>query len=66
MPKKKQKPAHPEDVLPTVHDELKGFDIRVNTFGAMESSFEIDKLNDFLNKSQEKDEDQEKKDKKKR
>lgn len=35
---------------PTVHKGLKGFDIRVNSFGEMESTFEVDRLNDFLNK----------------
>ena len=35
---------------PPFHEELKGFDIRVNSFGEMESTFEIDKLNEFLNK----------------
>ena len=34
---------------PNVHDELKGFDIKINEFGEMQSSFNIDKLNDFLN-----------------
>lgn len=36
---------------PTVHDELKGFDIKINTFGEMQTNFEIDKLNDFLNEN---------------
>jgi len=34
---------------PNVHDELKGFDTKINEFGEMQSSFNIDKLNDFLN-----------------
>ncbi|MDA9263496.1 hypothetical protein N9602_00910 [Saprospiraceae bacterium] len=34
---------------PNVHNELKGFDIKINEFGEMQSSFNIDKLNDFLN-----------------
>lgn len=43
MPKKsKNKEAN-------VHDELKGFDIQLNEFGEMESTFAIDKLNEFLN-----------------
>lgn len=31
------------------HEELDGFDIRVNAFGELESSFDIDKINAFLN-----------------
>ncbi len=44
MPKKKPKKGKPE-----VHDELKGFDIRINEFGEIITNFEVDKLNDFLN-----------------
>ena len=44
MPKKKPKKGDPE-----VHEELKGFDIKINEFGEITSSFEVDKLNDFLN-----------------
>lgn len=46
MPKKMKK-----DGEPTVHDELKGFDIKINTFGEMQTNFEIDKLNTFLNEN---------------
>ncbi|MDX1476271.1 MAG: hypothetical protein R3301_01150 [Saprospiraceae bacterium] len=31
------------------HEDLEGFDIRVNAFGELESSFDIDKINAFLN-----------------
>ena len=44
MPKKKPKKGDPE-----VHDELKGFDIKINEFGEITSNFEVDKLNEFLN-----------------
>ena len=44
MPKKKPKKGDPE-----VHDDLKGFDIKINEFGEITSSFEVDKLNNFLN-----------------
>jgi len=44
MPKKKPQKGNPE-----VHDELKGFDIKINSFGEMQTNFEIDKLNEFLN-----------------
>lgn len=46
MPKKKPKTGKPE-----VHDELKGFDIKINEFGEIKSSFEIDKLNNFLDEN---------------
>lgn len=46
MPKKMKKKGEP-----SVHDELKGFDIKINTFGEMQTNFEIDKLNDFLNEN---------------
>ncbi len=35
---------------PKVHNDLNGFDIKINEFGEIESSFPIDKLNQFLNK----------------
>jgi len=31
------------------HGELEGFDIKVNSFGEMESTIDMDKLNAFLN-----------------
>mgnify|MGYP001370651848 CR=1 FL=1 len=36
---------------PKVNKELEGFDIRVNTFGEIVSSFDLDKVNDFLDKN---------------
>ena len=36
---------------PNVHDELRGFDIKINELGEMESSFSIDKLNSFLDEN---------------
>ena len=35
---------------PKVHSELKGFDIRVNEFGEIESTLPIEAINKFLNK----------------
>ncbi len=34
---------------PTVHEELDGFDIKINAFGELESNLHMDKLNEFLN-----------------
>lgn len=35
--------------LPKVHPDLEGFDIKINSFGEIQTSFDIDKLNQFLN-----------------
>ncbi len=35
--------------LPKVHKDLEGFDIQINSFGEIQTSFDIDKLNQFLN-----------------
>lgn len=34
---------------PRVHKDLNGFDIKINSFGEIQMSFEIDKINKFLN-----------------
>lgn len=44
MPKKSSKKGNPN-----VHDDLKGFDIKINEFGEITSNMAIDKLNTFLN-----------------
>ena len=46
MPKKMKKKGNP-----TVHQDLKGFDIKINAFGEMQTNLEIDKINDFLNEN---------------
>jgi hypothetical protein len=33
-----------------VHKEIKGFDIKVNKFGELNSNIKIDEINAFLNK----------------
>ena len=33
---------------PEIHDDLKGFDIKINEFGEIVSSYSVDKLNSFL------------------
>lgn len=43
MPKKN--PNKP----PKVHEDLSGFAIRINEFGEIETTFEVEKLNEFLN-----------------
>lgn len=46
MPKKMKKKGKPK-----VHEELEGFDIRVNEFGEIQGNFNIEQLNSFLNKN---------------
>lgn len=36
---------------PKTHDDLKGFDIKINEFGEIISSYSVDKLNDFLDEN---------------
>ncbi|MBP6386892.1 MAG: hypothetical protein KA313_07195 [Pseudarcicella sp.] len=36
---------------PKVHKDLEGFDISIDTFGEIKTSFDIDKINQFLNKN---------------
>lgn len=35
---------------PKVHKELEGYKVEINEFGQIISSFNVEKLNDFLNK----------------
>lgn len=44
MPKKMKKKGNPD-----VHNELDGFDIKIDEFGEVQSTFAVDKLNNFLN-----------------
>lgn len=46
MPKKMKQTGDPE-----VHEDLKGFDIKINKLGEIKGNFDIDKLNSFLNKN---------------
>lgn len=46
MPKRK-----PQTGLPAVHKDLQGYSIDIDAFGEIRSSFGIDRINDFLNKS---------------
>ena len=36
---------------PKTHKDLEGFDIRINEFGEIVSSYSVDKLNSFLNEN---------------
>jgi hypothetical protein len=37
--------------IPKVNEELEGFNMNINSFGEISSSFSIDKINAFLNKN---------------
>lgn len=36
---------------PSVNPELDGFDIKIDSFGEIKTNFNIDKINEFLNKN---------------
>lgn len=46
MAKKKEKKQKAN-----VHEELDGFNIKINAFGQMETTIPVDKLNSFLNEN---------------
>jgi hypothetical protein len=46
MPKKKKKEGKPE-----VHENLEGFDIRINEFGEIITTLKTDELNEFLDET---------------
>ncbi len=45
MPKKKK-----QDGKPQVHEELEGFEIKINEFGQIVSNLDAEQLNNFLDK----------------
>lgn len=52
MAKKKQPDsAKPAGEKPRVHKDLDGFDIQINSFGEITTSFDMDRINQFLNKN---------------
>ncbi len=52
MTKKKQTDASKgSNELPKVHKELEGFDIKINSFGEITTTFDMDRINQFLNKN---------------
>ncbi len=48
MTKKKHKPK--KDEKPKVNKELEGFDIEIDAFGEITTNFDINKINEFLNR----------------
>lgn len=52
MAKKKQSDSNDsKEEKPRVHKDLEGFDIQINSFGEITTSFDMDKINEFLNKN---------------
>ena len=52
MAKRKSNPPGKKTTeLPKVHKELEGFDIKINSFGEITSTFDMDKINEFLNRN---------------
>ncbi len=49
MAKKSKKDQ--EKKKPKVNEELKGFDIEIDSFGEIKTNFNIDKINEFLNRN---------------
>ena len=47
----KKKPAKKEKEKPTVNKELEGFDIHINSFGEITTSYDLDNINTFLDKN---------------
>ena len=47
----KRKAVHSEKEVPKVNKELSGFDIKINSFGEIITSYDLDNINDFLDKN---------------
>lgn len=50
MAKKKKNEKEKEDA-PQVHGDLEGFKIKINEFGEITTSYDVEKLNAFLNEN---------------
>lgn len=48
--KPNSKKASKKKAKPKVDPELEGFDIKIDSFGEIKSTYDIDKINAFLNK----------------
>jgi len=51
MAKKESKKKKKTEKKPKVNPDLEGFDIEIDSFGEIRSNFNIDKINEFLNKN---------------
>lgn len=48
--KSQKKAADKKKAKPKVNPDLEGFDIRIDSFGEISSTYDIDKINEFLNR----------------
>ncbi len=51
MAKKKETKGSAKGEKPRVNKELNGFDIQVNSFGEIITNYDLDKINEFLNRN---------------
>lgn len=51
MAKKKETKGNAKPEKPRVNKELDGFDIQVNSFGEIITNYDLDKINEFLNRN---------------
>ena len=47
----KKKDSDKKKQEPTVNPELEGYNVEIDSFGELKPSYEIDKINSFLNKN---------------
>lgn len=47
---RKRKDDEEKPIRPKVNEELEGFEVKIDSFGEITSTFDIDKINSFLNK----------------
>jgi hypothetical protein len=47
---RKRKDEEEKPIRPKVNEELEGFEVKIDSFGEITSTFDIDKINSFLNK----------------
>jgi len=50
MSKKPKKDSKKKSNKPKVNPELSGFDVHIDPFGEIKTNYNIDKINEFLNK----------------
>lgn len=48
--KSQKKAADKKKARPKVNPDLEGFDIKIDSFGEISSTYDIDKINEFLNR----------------
>lgn len=49
--KKKEEKDKEQDESPKVHKDLEGFKIKINEFGEITTSYDVEELNEFLNEN---------------